>query len=220
MLAEETERYLDRVRFSSDRYMRHPIALWNDWEVMLIAWERGQVTPVHDHRGVMGGMVVLAGSLDEERFETPARRPELYERAHASGGRPVRHRPDRPSPADADDPARAVSLHVYRPPLRTMGVWDESGMISVMPSAFDVDEEILARVDSANRADVLATANTSPRPAPAHLAAQTTAHSRPHPSRISSTRRSPSRRASAGGAILTRKPRGAAGAPAASGSSR
>ena len=150
VLAEETERHLDRVRFSADRYMRHPIALWNDWEVMLIAWERGQVTPVHDHRGVMGGMVVLAGSLDEERFETPARRPELYERrVRPEGdlsdiGPTVLHRL---TPASA----RAVSLHVYRPPLRTMGVWDESGMISVMPSAFDVGEEILARVDSANR---------------------------------------------------------------------
>lgn len=150
VLAEETERHLDRVRFSADRYMRHPIALWNDWEVMLIAWERGQVTPVHDHRGVMGGMVVLTGSLDEERFETPARRPELYERrTRPEGdlsdiGPTVLHRL---TPASA----RAVSLHVYRPPLRTMGVWDDSGMISVMPSAFDVGEEILARVDSANR---------------------------------------------------------------------
>jgi len=150
VLAEETERHLDRVRFSGDRYMRHPIALWNDWEVMLIAWERGQVTPVHDHRGVMGGMVVLAGSLDEERFETPSRKPELYERrTRPEGdlsdiGPTVLHRL-------APLSARAVSLHVYRPPLRTMGVWDESGMISIMPSSFDVGEEILARVESDNR---------------------------------------------------------------------
>src|SRR5690349_16150902 len=79
VLAEETERHLDRVQYSAQRYMRHPIALWDDWEVMLIAWERGQVTPVHDHRGVMGGMVVMSGALQEERFETPQRRPELYE---------------------------------------------------------------------------------------------------------------------------------------------
>ncbi len=41
--------------------------------------------------------------------------------------------------------ARAVSLHVYRPPLRTMGIWDAQGLISIMPSAFDVGEEVLAR---------------------------------------------------------------------------
>ena len=41
--------------------------------------------------------------------------------------------------------ARAISIHVYRPPLRTMGIWDASGMLAVMPSQFDVDEEVLAR---------------------------------------------------------------------------
>ena len=38
-----------------------------------------------------------------------------------------------------------MSLHVYRPPLRTMGIWDGSGMLAIMPSAFDVGEEVLAR---------------------------------------------------------------------------
>ena len=147
VLAEETERHLDRIQYSAQRYMRHPIALWDDWEVMLIAWERGQVTPVHDHRGVMGGMVVMSGSLQEERFETPHRRPELYDnRTRPEGdlsdiGPTVLHRLLPVTP-------RAVSLHVYRPPLRTMGVWDDSGMISIMPSAFDVGEEVLARVES------------------------------------------------------------------------
>jgi cysteine dioxygenase len=153
VLAEETERHLDRIQFSAQRYMRHPIALWDDWEVMLIAWEKGQVTPVHDHRGVMGGMAVLTGSLVEERFETPGRKPELYEtKTRPEGdlcdiGPTVLHRL-------APVTSRSVSLHVYRPPLRTMGVWDESGMISIMPSAFDVGEEILARVDSGARKGV------------------------------------------------------------------
>jgi len=60
-IARDTERYLDRVQFSRERYMRHPILLWDDWEVMLIAWEGGHITPIHDHRGVMGGMASLSG---------------------------------------------------------------------------------------------------------------------------------------------------------------
>ena len=48
--------------------------------------------------------------------------------------------------------ARAVSLHIYRPPLRTMGIWDETGMTEVRPSAFDVGEEILARAAAATDA--------------------------------------------------------------------
>ncbi|HEY1434971.1 MAG TPA: cysteine dioxygenase family protein [Thermoanaerobaculia bacterium] len=146
-VARELEKHLDRIQFSGQRYMRHPILLWEDWEVMLIAWQSGQVTPIHDHRGVMGGMVVLSGTLAEERFATPKDRPELYDnRARPEGdlsdiGPTVLHRL-------APTSARAVSLHVYRPPLRTMGIWDASGMLAIMPSAFDVGEEVLAHADA------------------------------------------------------------------------
>lgn len=143
-VAREAERYLDRVQFSTERYMRHPILLWDEWEVMLIAWSSGQVTPIHDHRGVMGGMAILSGTLAEERFTTPRDKPELFDnRARPEGdlsdiGPTVLHRL-------APTSARAISIHIYRPPLRTMGIWDASGMLAIMPSQFDVDEEVLAR---------------------------------------------------------------------------
>src|SRR6266540_3650616 len=142
-VGRETERYLDRVLFDSARYLRHPILLWDDWEVMLIAWQSGQITPIHDHRGVMGGMVILSGALAEERFITPENRPELTDnRTRPEGdlseiGPTALHRL-------TPTTSRAVSLHIYRPPLRTMGIWDASGMTSIMPSEFDVGEEVLA----------------------------------------------------------------------------
>jgi predicted metal-dependent enzyme (double-stranded beta helix superfamily) len=144
-LGREAERYLDRVQFSSQRYMRHPILLWDDWEIMLITWESGQVTPIHDHRGVMGGMAILSGSLTEERFTTPGRVPELADnRVRPEGdlseiGPTALHRLFPKTP-------RAVSLHIYRPPLRTMGIWDAQGLQEIRQSEFDVGEEILARV--------------------------------------------------------------------------
>jgi predicted metal-dependent enzyme (double-stranded beta helix superfamily) len=143
-VAREAERHLERVRFSPQQYMRHPILLWDDWEVMLIAWESGQITPIHDHRGVMGGMAMLSGSLAEERFTTPGNRPQLADdRVRPEGdlseiGPTVLHRL-KPTTA------RAVSLHLYRPPLRTMGIWDDRGMNEIRASAFDVEEEVLAR---------------------------------------------------------------------------
>jgi len=151
LVGRETERHLEHVRFSPKRYMRHPILLWDDWEVMLIAWESGQITPIHDHRGVMGGMVVLSGTLVEERFTTPENRPQLADnRARPEGdlseiGPTVLHRL-------APKTARAVSLHIYRPPLRTMGIWDATGMTGIQASAFDVEEEVLARATAASPA--------------------------------------------------------------------
>lgn len=147
-MGREAERYLDRVRFDAARYVRHPVLFWDDWEVMLIAWEAGQVTPIHDHRGVLGGMAILSGSLEEERFATPLLVPELADcRVRPEGdlsdtGPTVLHRLTTKSP-------RAVSLHIYRPPLRTMGIWDAGGLTEIRPSQFEVGEEVLARAASA-----------------------------------------------------------------------
>jgi hypothetical protein len=144
-ISREAERYLGRVRFDPAHYVRHPVLLWDDWEVMIIGWESGQATPVHDHRGVLGGMATLSGSLLEERFTTPDSVPLLVDsRVRPEGdlcetGATVLHRLIPKSP-------RAVSLHIYRPPLRTMGIWDQRGMTEIRPSTFDVGEEVLARV--------------------------------------------------------------------------
>jgi len=142
-VGKQAERYLDHVRFDPTRYVRHPILFWEDWEVMLIAWESGQITPIHDHRGVLGGMVILSGAIKEERFTTPAQIPELADsRVRPEGdlsetGPTVLHRLIPKSP-------RSVSLHIYRPPLRTMGIWDATGFQEIRPSQFEVDPELLA----------------------------------------------------------------------------
>ena len=146
-ISSQAARYLDRVRFDPAQYVRHPVLFWNDWEIMIIGWESGQATPIHDHRGVLGGMAILSGSLAEERFTTPALVPELTDsRVRPEGdlsetGPTVLHRL-------IPTTARAVSLHVYRPPLRTMGIWDETGLTEIRPSRFEVGEEVLARAVS------------------------------------------------------------------------
>jgi cysteine dioxygenase len=143
LVRRQAERYLDHVRFDPGHYVRHPVLFFEDWEVMIIGWEGGQMTPVHDHRGVLGGMAVLAGSLLEERFMTPAGKPELVDsRVRPEGdlcetGPAVLHR--------LIPKGRAVSLHIYRPPLRTMGIWDQTGLLEIRRSEFEVAPEVLAR---------------------------------------------------------------------------
>jgi hypothetical protein len=39
-----------------------------DFEVWLLSWLPGQVTPIHDHGGAVTATTVLSGSLIEERF--------------------------------------------------------------------------------------------------------------------------------------------------------
>jgi len=150
-LAPEADRYLERVRFDPAHYVRHPVLLWEDWEVMVIGWEAGQVTPIHDHRGVLGGMAILSGTVVEERFTVPHELPELTDsRVRPEGdlsetGPTVLHR--------LMPRSRSISLHIYRPPLRTMGIWDpRAGFQEIRPSAFEVSDEVLARAVPAPRA--------------------------------------------------------------------
>jgi len=150
-LAPEADRYLERVRFDPLHYVRHPVLLWEDWEVMVIGWEAGQITPIHDHRGVLGGMVILSGTVIEERFTVPRDLPELADsRVRPEGdlsetGPTVLHR--------LIPRSRSVSLHIYRPPLRTMGIWDpREGFQEIRPSVFEVNEEVLARAVAAPKA--------------------------------------------------------------------
>jgi len=139
-VAREMEPHLGCVRFSTERYMRHPVLLAPDWEVMLIAWETGQKTPIHDHRGVMGSMLVFSGSLVEEVFDTPEDRPALVERADRGEGDTCLTSPTllhRLFPRRG----RSVSLHIYRPPLREMGIWEPQGMTEIRASAYDLPAE-------------------------------------------------------------------------------
>jgi cysteine dioxygenase len=143
-VAREVDACLDRVQYSGERYMRHPVYLAQDWEVMLIAWESGQKTPIHDHRGVMGSMLVMSGGLVEESFETPEDRPQLLERADRASGTTCLTSPTllhRLFPRRG----RSLSLHIYRPPLREMGIWEAEGMTEVRASGYDLPADTLAR---------------------------------------------------------------------------
>lgn len=150
-ISRQAERYIDRVRFHPAQYVRHPVLFWEDWEIMMIGWESGQLTPIHDHRGVLGGMAILCGSLVEERFTTPSLLPEMVDsRLRPEGdlsetGPTLLHRL-------VPQTARAVSLHIYRPPLRTMGIWDATGFKEIRRSQFEVGEEVLARAIAPERA--------------------------------------------------------------------
>ena len=147
-VAREVDALIELVRYDPTRYMRHPIYLSDDWEIMLIAWDSGQRTPIHDHRGVLGSMAVFSGTLVEERFETPRGTPDLLERADRPTGDLCEIGPTilhRLAPRHG----RALSLHIYRPPLRTMGIWEEHGMAGIRASEYDLAPDYFATVATA-----------------------------------------------------------------------
>ena len=112
-IAREAERYLDRVRFDPAQYVRHPVLLWDDWEVMLIGWEAGQITPIHDHRGVLGGMadaLGLAASKSGSRRRDSSRSSPTRGSVPRATSRDIG--PTTSAPLDPDDspgPSRSTS---------------------------------------------------------------------------------------------------------------
>ena len=85
-----------------------------EFEVWLLSWLPGQVTPIHDHGGAVTVTTVLSGSLVEERFE----------RVRNNLVRPIWTMLREVGDVDAIEPAfihrvrpleKAVTLHLYVP---------------------------------------------------------------------------------------------------------
>ncbi|HET9620781.1 MAG TPA: cysteine dioxygenase family protein [Kofleriaceae bacterium] len=52
-----------------DHYHRECIHTAAGFEVWLLSWLPGQITPIHDHGGILTVTTVLTGKVFEERFE-------------------------------------------------------------------------------------------------------------------------------------------------------
>ena len=59
-----------RARFRDGaEYNREQVYTAPGFEVWLLSWLPGQITPIHDHGGVVTVTTVLSGAILEERFE-------------------------------------------------------------------------------------------------------------------------------------------------------
>ena len=72
ILSEATldESCIDKfVAYRVDKYARHSIYRNALFDVMMICWKPGQVTPVHSHNGQCGWVRVIRGRVQERRFQ-------------------------------------------------------------------------------------------------------------------------------------------------------
>jgi predicted metal-dependent enzyme (double-stranded beta helix superfamily) len=82
-------------------------------EVWLIGWCPGQSTPLHDHGGAEGALVVVAGALDETIVLPP---PAAAHRRSLRPGRAVRLPASRVHRVGNAGSVLATSIHAYSPP--------------------------------------------------------------------------------------------------------
>jgi len=119
--ATDARRWRHLIEFDENERFALKIDETDEHDLWLLTWLPEQETGWHDHGGSIGAFAIARGALCERRFVRGRGRQEL--RLGPGGSRivpdPVLH-----NVANRDG-ARAISLHAYSPPLRTMTYFDE-----------------------------------------------------------------------------------------------
>ncbi len=111
------------LRFNPERYTRNLMHAGDYYHALILCWQNGQRSPIHDHRGSACCVRVLKGTGVETKFETtpnglvvPTTTSELPEGAVCSSLDSDTHQISNLQ-AEGD----LVTMHLYSPPLLVMG---------------------------------------------------------------------------------------------------
>eukprot|EP00286_Rhodomonas_abbreviata_P026751 CAMPEP_0181313496 /NCGR_PEP_ID=MMETSP1101-20121128/14278_1 /TAXON_ID=46948 /ORGANISM="Rhodomonas abbreviata, Strain Caron Lab Isolate" /LENGTH=247 /DNA_ID=CAMNT_0023420451 /DNA_START=450 /DNA_END=1193 /DNA_ORIENTATION=+ len=124
------ERY---ALFKEDEtYSRNLVSCGEDYDLVLLCWNPGKASPIHDHPGSNCHMKVLEGEIFEDLYDSPVKegdQPMLKRHTVMEKGfvgyvndSLGLHRIGNPSNARP-----AISLHLYSPPIRSCTVVPERG---------------------------------------------------------------------------------------------
>lgn len=126
-IAIPIEAFLERCTWNKKHYTRNCLARNKDFELLLICYEPGQSTSIHDYATEEAWVHPVIGSLVEERFQPPAggmlrkvssAKLDPASFSYLDNGRSI-HR------YSNNFDVRAASLNLYARPLRHWKVYDE-----------------------------------------------------------------------------------------------
>ena len=69
----------DWVFFEEQTYTRNLVHRCGEFELLLLCWEPGQESPIHDHAGMQCWMAVLEGGMQEVHYQPGAENGPLVE---------------------------------------------------------------------------------------------------------------------------------------------
>lgn len=121
--------YEPYAHFSREKYTRNCIARTDDFELILLCWEKGQVTPVHCHNNQECWVYVVKGEFDEQRFVESDRKDEAIEveeelQIEEDGVSYMNDDMGYHSLENIHD-GRSMSLHLYMNPIDECNVFNE-----------------------------------------------------------------------------------------------
>ena len=133
-LLEEADVTLDDVRdfvvFDDEHYRRNLVALGPWHEILVICWQSGQRSPIHNHAQSTCGLKVLSGVCTETVFDrspcgqvVARHSTELRAGSITASQDADTHQVSNLQPAGEN----LVTLHIYSPPLRAMQKFSITG---------------------------------------------------------------------------------------------
>jgi cysteine dioxygenase len=133
--------------FSQRRYARNLVYKDRHFEVMIMCWNAGQRSSIHDHAGSLGGIKILQGELTECLFGRAANGmiKSLTSADYKIDDTRVEETSliHQISNLQADD-TRTVSIHIYIPPLLRMRVYslEDPAVRNILPQYFSLGSGI------------------------------------------------------------------------------
>ncbi len=115
------------LRFDPTKYARVQLCTTRHWELVAMCWLPGQGTRVHDHGGCCGASVVLAGSRIETSFRRRQGRLQRSTQRRLEIGEAMFERESTVHQVENRTRRRAISLHLYTPPLGDVRVFEPRG---------------------------------------------------------------------------------------------
>ena len=136
--AEEMRVY---ALFSDNRYARNLVRKTAQFEIMIMCWHAGQRSSIHDHAGSLGGLKILRGALTESLFEKAPNGMIKSQTSidYAAGEARVEETSLIHQISNLqNENGRAISVHVYVPPLIRMNVYslEDPSVRNVLPQYF------------------------------------------------------------------------------------
>jgi len=115
----------DRLHFSDEGYQRNPVREGTAYQAFLMCWSDGQRSPIHDHTGSGCGIYVVDGTLVEQCYELDDGGVVVPGERHVLEAGDVCASHDSDKHAVIAEHGDLVTLHVYPPPMSTIGIYRE-----------------------------------------------------------------------------------------------
>lgn len=112
--------------WEKDHYTRNCISRSEDYELILLCWDKGQDTPIHCHGGKECWVKMISGTIREKRFDANNFRPNFPDEVTIMKAGDISYMNDDIGyhSLHQEGNQRAMSLHLYVSPIQSCRVYD------------------------------------------------------------------------------------------------